>query len=524
MRFGATGLHGTSTETIARDVGRLAAVPLPPLRHEEGALHGRRAVGLPRHAGGLPPAGEQSTDAHDAFRRIGDAYLELISDRRYLDIQLQAYATTDDADVRKRGPGRLRRPCQRGGSAHPRDTPAAGLLPGPRHAPERATAMGVAEHDAGWPAWIREGCIGGFGGLARADPFFRRELVSSHYLGEQGEHDRCEDRSIAIWTFAVTSVALVMVMLDNLVVSTALNVIREELGATHRAARVDRQRLHADVRRLPAHRRRAGRPLRPAPHVHHRRRGLHGLLRARGDVLERRDAAPRANAAQGIGAAIVTPLTLTLLSAAVPSDRRGLALGGWGAVGGLAIAIGPLVGGAIVEGMTWNWIFWVNVPIGIALIPLAWFGAAGEPRAGGSAGPARRGAGSVGLFGIVWALVNGNSRGLDEPAHRGRLRRWRRLPGRLRVVGATRSGSHAADALLPSRTFSFANLVGVPHELRDVRGHLPAGPVPPVRALLLPARGRRAPSCPGRSHRCSWRRSPARCPTASAAGSSWAWA
>ena len=63
------------------------------------------------------------------------------------------------------------------------------------------------------------------------------------------------------------------------------------------------------------------------------------------------------------------PLTLTLLSAAVPAERRGLALGVWGAVGGLAVALGPLVGGAIVEGINWQWIFWLNVPIGLVAHP-----------------------------------------------------------------------------------------------------------------------------------------------------------
>src|SRR5204862_3150162 len=78
-----------------------------------------------------------------------------------------------------------------------------------------------------------------------------------------------------------------------------------------------------------------------------------------------------ARAVQGVGGAIVTPLTLTILSSAVPAQRRGLALGIWGGVGGLAIAIGPLVGGAIVSGVSWHWIFWVNVPIGLVLAPVA---------------------------------------------------------------------------------------------------------------------------------------------------------
>jgi EmrB/QacA subfamily drug resistance transporter len=114
---------------------------------------------------------------------------------------------------------------------------------------------------------------------------------------------------------------------------------------------------------------------------------------------------------QGVGGAIVTPLTLTILSAAVPRERRGLALGAWGGIGGLAVAIGPLVGGAIVEGISWQWIFWLNVPIGLVLAPLAF------ARLEESRGPADRldlpglALASAGLFGIVWGLVRGNSVG-----------------------------------------------------------------------------------------------------------------
>ena len=81
------------------------------------------------------------------------------------------------------------------------------------------------------------------------------------------------------------------------------------------------------------------------------------------------DALVASRALQGVGGAIVTPLTLTILSAAVPPARRGMALGIWGGVSGLAVALGPVVGGAIVDGLSWQWIFWLNVPIGIALLP-----------------------------------------------------------------------------------------------------------------------------------------------------------
>src|SRR5207244_10459948 len=80
-----------------------------------------------------------------------------------------------------------------------------------------------------------------------------------------------------------------------------------------------------------------------------------------------------ARAIQGIGGAIVTPLSLTILSAAVPPERRAVALGAWGGIAGLAIAIGPVVGGAIAAGLAWQWIFSLNVPLGLAVIPLAYF-------------------------------------------------------------------------------------------------------------------------------------------------------
>jgi MFS family permease len=79
-----------------------------------------------------------------------------------------------------------------------------------------------------------------------------------------------------------------------------------------------------------------------------------------------------ARAIQGVGAAIATPLTLTLLAEAFPPERRGLALGIWSGISGIAVAIGPLVGGAVVQAASWQWIFWINVPVGIAVLPLRW--------------------------------------------------------------------------------------------------------------------------------------------------------
>ncbi len=266
-----------------------------------------------------------------------------------------------------------------------------------------------------------------------------------------------QGRNLAIWTFAVTSVALVMVMLDNLVVSTALNVIRQELGATIEQLEwtVNAYTLTFAVFLL------TGAAL--GDRFGRQRMFVIGVaIFTAASALAAMSTSVEmllvGRMAQGIGAAIVTPLTLTLLSAAVPADRRGVALGAWGAVGGVAIAIGPLVGGAIVEGVAWNWIFWVNVPIGIALIPLAVFGLRE------SFGPDRRldipglALVSAGLFGIVWALVNGNSEGWTSPVIVGAF-----AAGVALMVAFVAWERRTPAPMLPpqffrSRSFSFANL------------------------------------------------------------------
>jgi EmrB/QacA subfamily drug resistance transporter len=123
------------------------------------------------------------------------------------------------------------------------------------------------------------------------------------------------------------------------------------------------------------------------------------------------DALVGARALQGLGAAIVTPLTLTLISEVFPSDRRGVALGIWGGISGLGVALGPFVGGAVVEGIAWQWIFWLNVPIGAALVPLA------TRRLSESHGPDRTldlgGLALVGagLFGLTFGIIRGEALG-----------------------------------------------------------------------------------------------------------------
>jgi EmrB/QacA subfamily drug resistance transporter len=118
-----------------------------------------------------------------------------------------------------------------------------------------------------------------------------------------------------------------------------------------------------------------------------------------------------ARAVQGVGGAIFTPLTLTMLSAVTPPGRRGAVLGAWGGIGGLGAALGPLAGGALAGSVGWRAIFWLNVPLGLVLMPLA------RLRLAESYGPRRRldlaGAvlGSAGLFGVVWAVIRAGAAG-----------------------------------------------------------------------------------------------------------------
>src|SRR5207344_2245359 len=128
-----------------------------------------------------------------------------------------------------------------------------------------------------------------------------------------------------------------------------------------------------------------------------------------------------ARAVQGVGGAIVVPLSLTILSAAVPPERRAVALGAWGGIAGLAIAIGPLVGGAIAEGVSWHWIFWLNVPIGVVAVALSFFRLQESRGPDGALDLAGLGLVSTGLLALVWGVIHGNDRGWTDPSIIGAL-------------------------------------------------------------------------------------------------------
>src|SRR5262249_46708202 len=155
-----------------------------------------------------------------------------------------------------------------------------------------------------------------------------------------------------------------------------------------------------------------------------------------------------ARAVQGVGAAILIPLTLTLPSPPVSPAPRGPALGAWGAGGGLAIAVGPLVGGAVVEGASWQWIFWLNVPIGLVLLPVAW------ARLTKSRGSASRldlpGVilASLGLLGIVLGVVRGDAHGWTSMTVLPPM-----VAGALLLAAFLAWETRAAEPMLPLRLF-----------------------------------------------------------------------
>ncbi len=161
--------------------------------------------------------------------------------------------------------------------------------------------------------------------------------------------------------------------------------------------------------------------------------------------------------------AIVVPLTLTLLSAAVPAERRGVALGAWGAVGGLAVALGPLVGGAIVEGINWHWIFWLNVPIGLVLLPAragcACARAAARPTS--STCPAWCSSAPA-CWPSCGRVIKGNELGWTSPHHR--RPRWSSASSCSSAFAfweRRAAGADAAARFFKSRAFSMANLASL---------------------------------------------------------------
>jgi EmrB/QacA subfamily drug resistance transporter len=212
-----------------------------------------------------------------------------------------------------------------------------------------------------------------------------------------------------IWTFLVSGIAVFMVSMDNLIVTNALPVIRHSLdtGLEGLEWTVNAYTLTFAVFLL------TGAAL--GDRFGRRRMMFIGLTvftlaSAAAALAPNIGVLIGARAVQGLGGAMVMPLTLTLLASVVPPERRGVAFGIWGAMSGLGVALGPVIGGAVTDGFSWQWIFWINVPIGILLLPV--IGLVRESRGGaGRLDPVGVVLITTGLFGVVFGLVRGNGQG-----------------------------------------------------------------------------------------------------------------
>ena len=289
------------------------------------------------------------------------------------------------------------------------------------------------------------------------------------------------------WVLALAAVASFMVALDTLVVSTALTTIRADLQASVEELEwtVNAYNLSFAVLLLTASALgdRFGRRRLFAAGL-----ALFALSSAACALAPAATALIVARAVQGVGAAFVMPLALTLVGAAFPPERRGSAMGALQGLTGVAVGGGPVIGGAIADGLAWQWIFWVNVPIGLAAVP---FVLARIPESRGS----DRALDLPGLvlitlaaFGVVWGLVRGNAAGWGSAETLGSIgagvlalgafvvheRRTRTpmLPPALferRAFAAGNAAGFLMTAALFSAVFFFAQF------LQTVLGHDPLG-------------------------------------------------
>ncbi|MEU8456844.1 DHA2 family efflux MFS transporter permease subunit [Streptomyces griseoaurantiacus] len=269
------------------------------------------------------------------------------------------------------------------------------------------------------------------------------------------ESEKTAIRGGAVWALLLTSAAGFMAALDNLVVTTALPSIREDLGGALDDLEwtVSAYTLTFAVLLM------FGAAL--GDRFGRRRLFLTGLAvftgaSAAAAMAPGIDSLIAARAVQGVGAAIMMPLTLTLLTVAVPAAKRGMAFGIWGAVNGLAVASGPLIGGSLTEHVSWHWIFWLNVPVGLALLPLARLRLAESRGTGARLDPLGTVLASGGLFGIVYGLVRGPADGwTDELVLTGLF------AGTALLTGFVVHGSRAAHPMLPMRLFRSRAFAGI---------------------------------------------------------------
>ena len=260
------------------------------------------------------------------------------------------------------------------------------------------------------------------------------------------------------WVLALSSVASFMVVLDLLVVATALRSIQRDLGASLEDLEwtVNAYTLSFAVLLMTAA---------ALGDRFGRRRvfaiglGLFAAASAACALAPGTGALIAARSVQGAGAATVMPMALALLNEAFPPERRGWATGIYGSVTGLAALLGPVLGGAVTQGIAWEWIFWLNVPIGLVAIPLVLTRVREGYGPGGTIDLAGLALAAAAALGLVWGLVRANAVGWSSPEIVALL-----AGGVLLTVAFVAWESRARAPMLPlrlfrSRAFSAGNAV-----------------------------------------------------------------
>ncbi|GAA2637632.1 DHA2 family efflux MFS transporter permease subunit [Paractinoplanes durhamensis] len=257
---------------------------------------------------------------------------------------------------------------------------------------------------------------------------------------------------------AAVGIPTFMVTLDNLVVSTALPVIKEDLGAS-----LTDLQWFVNAYTLPF----AAFLLTAAAlgdRIGRRRMFLAGitvftLASAAAGLATESWQLTLARAIQGLGGAAVAPLALTLLAQAVPDRLRTAAVGAWGGISGLGVAVGPVVGGAVVEGLDWHWIFWLNVPVGVVAVILA-VTVLDESRGGARRlDPLGLLLSAGGMLLLIWGIVDGPDHGWTSARVLGMLITGAVLMTSFLLWQARNTTPMLPLSLFRTRGFSLVNIV-----------------------------------------------------------------
>lgn len=269
------------------------------------------------------------------------------------------------------------------------------------------------------------------------------------------------DRRVPVWLAVIAaSLPMFMATLDNLVMTSALPVIQADLGSSVSELSwfMNAYTLVFATFMLPA--------ATLGDRLGRRRVMIAGLavftLASIASALSTSsEALIAARAVQGLGAAAIMPLSLTLLASAVPERMRAAAIGIWGGVSGLGVALGPVVGGAVVEGVSWQAIFWLNVPVAVVALPLMVYAlreSTGTWQRLDLPGTAMLG-GAVFLG--IWGIVHGNEDGWGSVEVLVPLVVAGLLVPAYVVWSRGRSYAVLPLRLFSSRGFSVANMVGL---------------------------------------------------------------